>query len=283
MLVVCMKKQDQIPLLDLNAVNLQTTPKLNSVNSAMPGVIQAQIRVLFNNTSLLQSDEDMMRVRNVLEAKKALCARTDVEQYITADDLLRIQQTKTPVRLRLCIDDDRSSRRFSIDGKTAKHSTRSPTRDNTPQHSPTRTLRHNKSVENESRREAPLVLNSGQFRLIYTTKTTATYKWIIIEEHSPGKLLCRGVDEMSISGEVLVTYEYSTVANSNSHFTYTVYSPSFCNTSLPIYLHVPPTTIDRIVEMLSDLITQAQTQYDANDISHQVDATCLPLRSDFHT
>ena len=284
-------KKQKVPLLELSDVN-SSIPTLSS----SPCTIQTQVRVLFNNAHQLQSDEDMIRVHDVYEAKRALANRTDIVQYITDEDLLRIQQMNGPVRLRLCIDTEepvKTARRLSVDVRSHSghnspssrrasaqrdHAQRDHSQRDHSQRDPAHSrLKHNKSVDTD-RREASIALRSGQFRVLYTT-SAKTYLYFVIEEHDGSRLICRGLDEIQIRGDILITYEYSTVINANAGFLATIYSPNLRNTSLPIYLHVvQPATVGRMVEMVSDVIELAQSQYDINDVSHKVDELCQLMK-----
>lgn len=268
-----MNNEHKVPKLELSSVT-------DTIPLSSPCTIQTSIRVLFSNTHALQSDEDMI---NILEAKRALANRTDVTHYITAEDLLEIQKIKTPIKLRLCIDTDITTtttttptRRISHDETRTKSS---PNRVSSNRNSPTRPssgtrpkLKHKKSVDTSTNvTETTIIINNKTFRVMYSVANT-TYQFFMLEEVD-GKLLCRGLTDIQIRGDILFSYEYSTINSPGAHMSATIYSKNILNAELPIYLHIHcehDMTTDRIVCMLPDLINDAQMQYNSNDISHKV-------------
>jgi len=322
-----------VPKLALATVGDGTTPP-TTPPSTSPCTIQTQIRVLMNVPDM-QTDDDMVHIGVVHDAKKALATRTDVTYYITAEDLIEIQRMDSPVRLRLHIDHSKTHRSRTSLESTRGRSTSIHVAGRTS--SPTRPkLKHNKSVDSSecspmpSRKSDPrkyatvpnvltpsyvsgyvsglqadttpiisvniptnttntittnntnatndinhkhITLRSGMFRIMYE-QSSKTYQYFIVEEYERGRLICRGLTDMEIRGDVLITYEYSTINNPNAKLSATIYSENLMKATMPIYLHVccdQEITIERIVEMLPDLIDLAQTQYNANDLSHVVD------------
>ncbi len=294
-------KKQKVPPLELGTVS-------DGIRSISPC---RDIRVMLSNVPVLQTDDDMTHLHNVYEAKRALSARTDVTYYITADDLLLIQQTKTPIRLRLCIDSSTPTSTSNPQNPRSHRASSDLSRGRSPTNSPTGSpsmsrpkLKHNKSVDGESsgdrnhRHSDPrkhitvhtmtsipsmpacnditkqITLRSGMFRIVYDA-TPIAYQYFIIEEYERGRLICRGLTDMQVRGDVLITYEYSTVNSPGAKLSATVYSPNIMKTEMPIYLHIScdrEITIERVVEMLPDLIDLAQTQYNTNDVSHRVDS-----------
>src|SRR5437879_8354494 len=95
-------------------VRHNVTPCIVTPRTTIPYISYQKINVLYECHEILSETMlslEAAKVQNLVDAKREFNERKDINFYITADDLLKIQNTKGKISIKLAVDYDNTSTR----------------------------------------------------------------------------------------------------------------------------------------------------------------------------
>lgn len=226
-----------------------------------------KIHVFCGGISDLQTDNDLEKMANILEAKKNFNSRTDIVCFITADDLIRVQKTDSGSKVYLRLVIETPHRKTSSSSPKISPSTKNKDCALTAR----KENRRSQSVGNDKQNGVnintsfKMVALEGEFFNVSYIVDDNKFSMFILKKIDDHKLFCVGAKDNNVRSEGFKGYCTSTIVNINANVRVMLLAEKIIpQLSFPAYFSIMSDieyTVDKFVEMCQVLLEQLVEQY----------------------
>jgi hypothetical protein len=193
---------------------------ISDTNDLTNGQFQ-KINILYENCELLNEDnllQESVKISNILSAKKEFNERKDIIFYISADDLIKIQQIKTNIHIRLNLNE--SGKLHSPKKSYSPPIRESPRKGSRRSHSASMPFIDKPKlyglVESISKYKGVKIGNITY--TIHYLNSDESYGIFMVNEKEEGVLECKGLLDREINCFDYVSYKQISVQYLNTDF-----------------------------------------------------------------
>lgn len=237
--------------------------------------IHPHISVMCNGIPKLQDDTDLEKMKNLWQARNDFVKRNDITYYITDEDLLKIQDTKTQIRLlpesipkkRHTKENSRGSRihiKHNIMGSMSDQHIELKRKESKRKNSVSN--KENDILEakiNPRRIKRTISIFNDMYNVTYIHDVNIYYLYVL--EKVDGIIYCHGITDSDIKyKDIEKLTDVITVRNENSDTNVVIISKDIISMEFPIYFSISSDNtklnIEQFLDIVSGLLHTAREQ-----------------------